>query len=339
MSRQTRGPVGNVSLSAVAAIAGVSEATVSRVLNRRYGVAEATRASVMEALHQVGYERPSEGALIALLVPGFGDPVFADLCARIQDEVAPAGFQAIVCKTVPGSAAELETVRSLTEAGIVAAVFVSSSNTIRNAEQAALLLKSRGVPFATVNGGFPSLESPAFTTDDWRAAELAVNHLSDLGHRRIGMCSGPVGNIPADRRVEGFVQAMDALGLPDASDLVVRHHYTVDGGRHAAEELLDLGVTAIIAASDEMALGAIRAIHRKGLRVPRDISVVGHNDSPLLDFTDPPLTTIRQPTDRLAENVGRALINLIADRPIPLTETLLEPELRFRASTAPARES
>ena len=175
------------------------------------------------------------------------------------------------------------------------------------------------------------------STDDWRAAELAVEHLYGLGHRRIGMSAGPVGNIPADRRVEGFLNAMDARNIDGAEDFVLPHHFSVDGGRHAADALLDLDVTAIVASSDEMALGAIRAITRRGLRVPEDVSVIGYNDSYILEFTDPPLTSVSQPVEHLAQAVARTVVTMVQNRAVRTDEVFMEPALHVRLSTAPVR--
>lgn len=335
--RRTRSPAGTVRLAEVAAIAGVSEATVSRVLNRKYGVSASTREQVERALQQIGYERPVKGEIVLILVPGLKTPVFAAMVTAIESELTPHGLRAFVCPIVPGSVIERDYIEPMLDAGIAAAVFLSASNTLRNADpMARQLLEGRGIPYVSVNGGFPEAATPVVSTDDWRAAELAVSHLYDLGHRRIGMCAGPVGNTPADRRVEGFLEAMDARGLSDAEDYVVRHHYSVDGGRHAADELLPLGVTAIVASSDDMALGAMRAATRRGLEVPKDVSVIGYDDSYLLDFTDPPLTTVRQPVESLAETSVRTLITMIQNRGVQAGEVLIDPELRLRQSTGPA---
>jgi len=334
--QRPRSPAGNVGLAAVAELAGVSEATVSRVLNRKYGVSSTTREAVEAALRKIGYERPVHGELVVLLVPSLNDSIFAAMCDAIENQITPYGLRAVVCT---GTNREREYVESLLDSGIAAFVFLSSSNTTRNSDPVARqLLISRGIPFIGVNGGFPDTPTPVFSTDDWQAAELAVSHLYDLGHRRIGMCAGPVGNTPADRRVEGFVQAMDRRDLPNSEDFVVRQYYSIEGGRHAAEDLLQLGVSAIIASSDNMAFGAIRAIQRKGLKVPGDISVVGYNDSYVLDFTDPPLTSVRQPVERIAENTTRAILSLIANKSVPLSEVLIEPEIRLRGSTGPVAQ-
>lgn len=337
--KKPRSPAGTMKLSEVAVVAGVSEATVSRVLNRKYGVAQKTREQVEAALRAVGYERTTKGEVVLILVPSLKDAIFAAMCNAIETELSPQGLRAVICPVYPGSVVERDYVEVLVDMGIAAAIFLSSSNTMRNADPVAReLLESRGVPYISVNGAFPEERSPVVSTDDWQAAELSVAHLYELGHRRIGLTAGPVGNIPADRRVEGFLAAMDARGIPDAEDRVVRHHYSLEGGRHAAEELLETGVSAIIGSSDDMALGAYRAIARRGLRVPEDISVIGYNDSYMLDFCDPPLTTVRQPVERIAEACSRTIVTMIQNRPVRTDEVLMEPEMHIRSSTAPVRE-
>jgi len=336
--KKTRSPAGSAKLSEVAKLAGVSEATVSRVLNRKYGVSTRTREQVEDALRQIGYERTLKGEIVLVLVPGLKTPFFGEMCNAIESELSPHGLRAVIGPVLPGSVYERDYVEAFVDTGMAAAIFLSSSNTLTNADDSAReLLESRGVPYVCVNGGFAAGESPVVSTDDWRAAELAVEHLYNLGHRRIGMSAGPVGNIPADRRVEGFLNAMDARNIDSAEDLVLRHHFSVDGGRHAADALLDLDVTAIVASSDEMALGAIRAITRRGLRVPEDISVIGYNDSFILEFTDPPLTSVSQPVEHLAQAVARTVVTMVQNRAVRTEEVLMEPALHVRLSTAPVR--
>jgi len=325
-------------LSEIATIAGVSEATVSRVLNRKYGVAQKTREQVEAALREVGYERSVKGEIVLILVPSLKGMIFAEMCNEIETYLSPYGLRAVICPVFPGSIVEQDYVDMMIDKGIAGAIFLSSSNTMRNSDPVAhQLLESRGVPFLTVNGPFADADAPTVSTDDWHAAELSVAHLYDLGHRRIGLIAGPTSNIPADRRVEGFVNAMDARDIPAAEELVVRVHYSIEGGRSAADELLSAGATAIIASSDDMALGAYRAITRRGLRVPQDVSVIGYNDSYVLDFTDPPLTSVRQPIETIAEICTRTLVTMVQDRPIRTEEVLVEPELRVRRSTGPVR--
>ncbi|WP_051798792.1 LacI family DNA-binding transcriptional regulator [Catenuloplanes japonicus] len=333
-----RRAAGSISLAAVAELADVSEATVSRVLNRKYGVSAATRQSVEEALRKVGYERPLDSELVLVLTPSLRNPIFAQQAERIESELSPYGLKTIICPVYPGTPQERDYVEALIDSGVAAIIFLSSSNTLRNADhRVTTLISARGIPYVSINGGFPESEAPIVSTDDARAAELAVSHLHEFGHRRIGLLAGPVGNIPADRRVDGFVLAMERLGLERPEDFVVRRHFNFEGGQQAAATLIAQDVTGLVASSDEMALGAYRAAERAGLSVPADVSIIGYDDSPLLDYTNPPLTTVRQPTERIAENVARLITSLIANRPVSNDEILIEPDIRLRGSTSRAR--
>ncbi|MFJ5229062.1 LacI family DNA-binding transcriptional regulator [Kitasatospora sp. NPDC088391] len=322
----------------IAAHAGVSEATVSRVINRRQGVAKKTRDAVERAMAELGYERAVQGQLVAVLTEHVANPFFADLAERIEAALAPHGLKTVLCPAFPGGVQEREYVSAIIDKGIAAVVFLSASNTVEGADTGIYeMLRSRRIPYVGVNGEFADgVPVPVFSTDDRLAADLAVDHLHRLGHRAIGMVSGPAGNHPADRRVRGFVDAMARRGIPGAEQLVVRQSYTVEGGQAAAGALLGLGATAIVAASDWMALGVIRGVRRLGRSVPEEVSVVGYDGSMITEFTDPPLTTVRQPTDRLALEVGRSVLALVGNRDTPTGELLFDPELVIRATTAPA---
>ena len=172
--------------------------------------------------------------------------------------------------------------------------------------------------------------------------ELAVSHLVALGHTRIGFVSGPDRFLNVQRKLAGYRAAMRReLG---ASDRELDEHvaltlFGVEGGEVAAGQLLSRGVTGIVCGSDLMALGAIRAARRRDLSVPRDVSVVGFDDSPLIAFTDPPLTTLRQPVTAMAVAAVNSLVDEINGHGAPHSEYLFRPELVVRSSTAiaPAR--
>ncbi|MFE9424868.1 LacI family DNA-binding transcriptional regulator [Kitasatospora sp. NPDC006697] len=325
-----------VGITEVAERAGVSVATVSRVLNRKNGVSQKTRQVVEQALDALGYERGvTTGGIVGVITPGLSIPIFGVLAEKIGIALAPHGLRAVICPSLPGGVQERDYLRSLLDLGAVGIVFCSASNTLDVVEPEVLqLLESRGVPYVCINGRLAGGHSIAYSTDDGYAAELSVRHLHQLGHRRIGMAAGPAGNRPADRRVAGYRAAMAALGL-GGTDLVVRQSYTVEGGRFAADQLIAGGATAIVACSDQMALGAIRAARRQGLAVPEDVSVIGYDDGPLMEFTDPPLTTVRQPVDRLAAAVARGLAQLMTERQVPTGELMFQPEVVVRGTTAP----
>jgi DNA-binding LacI/PurR family transcriptional regulator len=325
------------SLSEIATAADVSEATVSRVLNRRSGVAAATREAVERAMREIGIARPVAGQLVALITPNLSNPFFAHLGERIESELAPYGLRTVVCPVSSGTVHERDYVNVLVETGVAAIVFMSAGNTLRAFDKSpADVLAARGVPFVTINGSFEGLDAPTFSTNEHVAARLAVAHLVSLGHDRIGLAAGPVGNIPSDRRVEGFIRTMEEHGRSDPQSLIVRQSYSIEGGRHATEDLLRRGCTAIVTASDQMAFGAYQAVERAGLTIPGDVSVVGYDDDDLLDFLAPPLTTIRTPIVRLAEETAQSILAMVSGNAVETREMLFDPELHLRHSTGRA---
>ena len=331
-------------LKDLAELAGVSTATVSRVLNGKTGVSGTTRKAVVAALDVLGYDRPEKlrtrsRGLVGLVVPELDNPVFPALAQAIESSLADHGYTPLLCTQTPGGTTEDEYVEVLLEHGVVGIVFVSGRHADTTADHTRYgRLADRGVPVVLVNGHSEDVDAPAVATDDAVAIDLAVRHLRSLGHVRLGLAIGPERYLPARRKVAAFRAAMAAgpggdRGEPD----VVTTLFTVEGGQAAGAELLDRGCTALVCASDLMALGAIRAARARGLVVPDDVSVVGFDDSLLIAFTDPPLTTVRQPVDRMGEAAVTALLSEISGVPVPRTELLFHPELIVRASTAPAR--
>ena len=332
-------------LKDLADLAGVSTATVSRVLNGKAGVSGATRKAVLAALDVLGYDRPeklrtrSQG-LVGLVVPELDNPVFPALAQAIENALADRGYTPLLCTQTPGGTTEDEYVEVLLEHGVAGIVFVSGRHADSTADHSRYeRLRTRGVPIVLVNGRPDDVDAPAVATDDAVAIDLAVRHLRSLGHDRIGLAIGPERYLPARRKVAAFRAAVAATGGPGTEADVVTTLFTVEGGQAAGSQLLDRGCTALVCASDLMALGAIRAARSRGLLVPDDVSVVGFDDSSLTAFPDPPLTTVRQPVDRMGDAAVSALLSEIGGVPVPRTELLFHPELIVRSSTgaAPAR--
>ena len=197
-------------------------------------------------------------------------------------------------------------------------------------------LAKRAVPLVLVNGRVARSGIPSVSTDDRNASIAAYEHLAALGHERIGLLIGPLCYLPVVRKIEGFREAAAAAGVgADVADARISESmYSVEGGFAGAQSLLDAGVTGIVAASDMMALGAIRAVRERGLDVPDDISVVGFDDTDLMRFTDPPLTTVRQPVQQIAELAASLLIAQITGQRVEQREFLVRGELIGRSSTA-----
>jgi len=322
--------------------AGVSTATVSRVLNGKPGVAAETRKAVLAALDVLGYDRPEKlrnrpQGLVGLIVPELDNPVFPALAQAIETTLADRGYTPLLCTQSPGGTTEDEYIEMLMEHGVDGIVFVSG----RHADTAASTeryhrLRGRGVPIVFVNGYAAGVDAPSVSTDDAVAISLAVRHLMSLGHRQIGLAVGPDRYVPARRKIATFATLLDQREPgADVTRHVVSTLFTVEGGQVAGGELIDSGHTAVICGSDLMALGVIRAARSRGLRVPEDLSVVGFDDSPLIAFTDPPLTTVRQPVVSMGKAAVSALIAEIAGQRVSRTELLFHPELIVRSSTAP----
>jgi len=329
-------------LSDIARQADVSEATVSRVLNDRPGVAAETRQAVLTALDVLGYERPARlrkrsAGLVGLVVPELDNPIFPAFAQTIESALAQSGYTPVLCTQTPGGVTEDEYVEMLLDRQVAGIVFVSGlhADTAADHERYRKLI-ARPLPIVLINGYAEGIEAPFVSCDDREAGELAVEHLVALGHRRIGLISGPDRFLPVQRKLAGFRAAMRRLvGASDAEidELIALSLFGVEGGKAAANRLLDKGVTGITCGSDLMALGAIRAARQRGLSVPGDVSVVGYDDSPLMAFTDPPLTTLRQPVIAMAVAAVRALVDEINGHAAPNSEYVFRPELVARGST------
>ncbi|WP_052849453.1 LacI family DNA-binding transcriptional regulator [Streptomyces avicenniae] len=332
-------------LADIAAQAGVSEATVSRVLNGKPGVASATRDSVLTALDLLGYERPARlrersAGLVGLITPELENPIFPAFAQVICQALTRQGYTPVLATQTPGGSTEDELTEMLVERGVSGILFISGLHADTTADMGRYeRLRGHGVPFVLINGWSPRVRAPFVSPDDRAAVRLALTHLVSLGHRRIGLALGPARFVPVQRKIEGFLAGMAAelgLGEDAARGLVAHSLYTLEGGQAAAGELLARGCTAIICASDMMALGAIRAARQRGLSVPERCSVIGFDDSPLIAFTDPPLTTIRQPVPAMGQAAVRALLEEIGGTPAPPSEFVFLPELVVRGSTAAA---
>ncbi|NSC21348.1 LacI family DNA-binding transcriptional regulator [Streptomyces albus subsp. chlorinus] len=324
-------------LADIAAQAKVSEATASRVLNGRPGVAAATRQRVLAAVDVLGYERPARArqrsaGLVGLVIPELTNPIFPAFAQVIEQCLSGYGYTPVLGTRMLGGATEDELVGQLVARDVAGIVFLSGLHADLTADPARYeRLAARGVPFVLVNGRNPRIRAPFVSADDRAAAALAVGHLRQLGHRRIGLAVGPERFVPTRRKVEGFVRAT-GQERPH-----IRHTlFTVEGGQAAAEALLEAGCTGLVCGSDLMALGAVRAARGRGLRVPGQVSVVGYDDSELNAFTDPPLTTVRQPVRAMAKAAVDALLEPLRGGPVAETEYVFQPELVVRGSTAHA---
>jgi DNA-binding LacI/PurR family transcriptional regulator len=327
-------------LAQVAKKVGVSEATVSRVLNGKPGVSEGTRQSVLTALDVLGYERPTQlrgerARLVGLVLPELQNPIFPAFAEVIGGALAQQGLTPVLCTQTRGGVSEADYVELLLQQQVSGVIFAGGLFAQADAPHEHYhQLAERKIPVVLVNASIDGLDFPCVACDDAVAVEQAWRHLASLGHQRIGLVLGPPDHMPSRRKLAAAQVAAAAVGTVWDDALVQRSIFSLEGGQAATARLLDAGVTGIVCASDPLALGAIRAARRRGLSVPSEVSVVGFDDSAFMTCTEPPLTTVRQPI----EAMGRAAVDLLCTQ-IQGTaahpgELLFEPELVVRGSTA-----
>jgi DNA-binding LacI/PurR family transcriptional regulator len=329
-------------LADVAAKVGVSEATVSRVLNGRPGVSPATRDAVLTALDVLGYERPTmlrgeRVRLVGLVLPELQNPIFPALAEVVGGGLTQQGFTPVLCvRAAAGGLSESDYVSMLLGQQASGVVFAGGNYAEADSpHEHYARLADRGVPAVLVNAAADGIGFPSVSVDDAAAAEQAFGHLFSLGHRRIGMLIGPADHVPSRRKLAAY-QALAARAGVETAGAVQHTPFSLEAGHAAATRLLRAGITGIICGSDVLALGAVRAARRAGLGVPGQVSVTGYDDSAFMPCMDPPLTTIRQPIDAMGRAVVSTLVHQVEGSAVATEELLFEPELVVRGSTGPA---
>jgi LacI family xylobiose transport system transcriptional regulator len=330
-----------VTLADIATEAGLSLATVSKVLNGRSDVSELTRARVEKLLHSHGYLRRATAVasgsarMVELLFHELESEWAIEIIRGVERVARQAGISLIVTESgdrhSPGHA-WIDGVLSRRPIGVIL-VFSDLDPQTKHK------LRSRGVNFVVVDpADEPEPDVASIGSANWAGGFAAAQHLLSLGHRRIGMISGPDDMLCSVARVDGYRSALERAGVSFDAELVRVGDFHVDGGRRGASELLDLPdpPTAIFAGSDLQALGVYEAARPRGVRVPEDLSVVGYDDLRFARWVGPPLTTIRQPLGEMAETAARMLIRMSEDPDAPLNQRFdLATSLVVRASTAP----
>jgi LacI family transcriptional regulator, galactose operon repressor len=324
----------------VARLAGVSTATVSRALNGTAQIAPATRRAIDAAVEQLGY-RPNSIArslvtkstqTIALLLPDISNPFYADLVSGIQEYALANDHTMLLC-TTEGDAEREEEYLQLLRAKQVDGALVDGL--VLPPDRIARFVRD-GFPIVCLDRDIDSSAIPLVQVDNRLGGRVATQHLILLGHRRIAHVTGAATLGISKERRAGYADALEKAGIEVDSAYITVGTFTEDGGYRAARLLLEVEPrpTAIFAANDLTAVGAINAIVERGLRVPDDVSVVGFDDVRLAAYTAPPLTTVKQPADRIARLATELLIGLIRGGEADQLRHLLPPSLVVRGSTA-----
>jgi LacI family transcriptional regulator len=333
---------GRVTLATVAESAGVSVATVSKVLNGRTDVSESTRERVQEILRQHEYvgrrsPEPVERTVVELFYQGFLNAYSVEVIQGVVEAGQAADVDVVVTSRPPresrGTDRVAPWIRDLSATGRLAAIGITSALT---AADLAALARAR-LPLVVVdpiNVAQPDVTSVGST--NFAGGMAATEHLLSLGHRRIAYLGGAPTSGCNQARMNGFRGAMEAAGLPVPKDYIWLREFLYDDGLAGGTALLDLPdpPTAIFAGSDEIALGVMEAARARGIRVPEDLSVVGFDDTQVARLASPPLTTVRQPLREMGAVALRTALKLAAGEQIDSHHVELATRLIIRGSTA-----
>ncbi|MEF2277247.1 substrate-binding domain-containing protein [Deinococcus sp. YIM 134068] len=305
----------------VARRAGVSTATVSRVLNGGHWVAGETRTAVLQAVQELNYKpnavarslMSAQTKTLAILFPNVSDMFSGTVLGGVEDAAHSRGFSVIVCKTGGGHERTLAYLQLLAEKRVDGIIF--ASEVLREAY--ADFIGQLRIPLVVLSGESVRPEIPTVRCDDRQAAYAGASYLIGQGHENIGLLYGGAHETPEQSgRLEGFHEAHRDHGLAvEPSRVLCLEGFAFKDGQVGGAALLRQGgpLTAIFASSDELALGVMSAAYARGLRVPDDLSVMGFDDLPLAEMSLPPLTTVRQPLYGMGRRAATMLLDHIQD--------------------------
>lgn len=330
----------------VAEAAGVSAMTVSRYLR---GERVRTAEAIGSAVERLSF-RPSEAARalrsgrtmsIALVVPDITNPYFAAVVRGVESEARHAGYTVTLANCDEDRDLELRALESLL--GRVDGVILAP---VDEADENGGLVTEAGLALVHLDrdtraGGRDGGRVDSVLVDNRGGAQAAVEHLADLGHRRIATIAGPAGSTPGRERLEGYLQGLAAAGLDVVDEYVVRADFKEAGGAAAVRRLCALAErpTAVFIANNQMTLGALSQLRRDGVRVPADLSVIGFDDHSFAELLDPPLTVIERPTEEQGSRAMRLLLDrLDGSAPGAPRRIVLPTRLVARRSCAPPPE-
>lgn len=325
----------------------LSITTVSRALAGFDDVSEGTRRRVLEAAEQLGYEpnslaqrlRTGRSEAIGLVIPRppghLSDPFFLELASGLGDRLREHGLDLLLTACAPGPE-EFACYRRLVEGKRVDGMVVA--RTRRNDDRIRYLAEKR-VPFVCHGRSDTVATYPYLDVDGEYGFYVATQHLVGLGHRRIGLINASEELSFTHHRERGYARALEAAGLPWEDRLVVHVELSEESGYQAALSLLEIErpPTALLCANDWIAIGAMHAIREKGMRPGVDVSVIGYDDIPVARFTDPPLTTVRQPIRDTGQRMADMLVAHMAGTPAEVLREIHRPELVVRGSDGPPR--
>lgn len=306
-----------VTIKDIAREAGVSVTTVSRVLNNKADVSDKTREKVLKIIDRLNYNPNSiarglvmnKTYTIGLIVPDISNAFFAEIAKAIEDELREYGYSVIFCNTDNDKDREKESIdllRSKQVDGLIGAFSHDSKDEV-------LALGKAGFPIVQIDRLVDDSQIPSVIIDNILSGYEATEYLIKKGHRRIAHITGALDTNTGICRAEGYRKALQEYGIEIDEELVMEGDFSQESGYLAMKEILERNkdLTAVFAGNDMMALGAYRAIYAAGLKIPEDISIIGHDDFTLASLVSPALTTMQQPIYKIGKVAASLLIDII----------------------------
>lgn len=332
-----------ITLKELADAIGVHSSTVSRVMNpaTRHLIGEDVVERVLKAAQKSKYSpnriaatlRTKRSGTIGVVLPDIGNPVFPPILRGIEAELAKKGLIPIVANAEGDKHRQQFVIDQLVGRQIDGLILATAERQDPVLEHCL----DEGIPVVVVNRSESSGRVSCIVSDNRLAMNLALEHLLELGHRHIAHVAGPETTSTGFERREGFIDAMKARNLKESDcPIIEASAYSRDAGVVACNEVLSRhpSITAIVAANDLVALGCYDALRAAGLRCPEDISVVGHNDMPLMDSVAPPMTTVHVPLYEMGVRAAALMIDMLEERGSGQVNVVLRPQLIVRGSTA-----
>ncbi|MBO8169610.1 MAG: LacI family DNA-binding transcriptional regulator [Thermoanaerobacteraceae bacterium] len=331
-----------VNIKEVAKRANTSIATVSRVINNSSNVKEETRQKVLKAIKELNYQPLTrqpvvrENQFIGLVVPDVSNPFFGKMARGLADAAGKFGYSIILCNIDGICGGEDDYLLDLIE-NRVDGVIYASSHRIREVIKRA---KQKKVPLVMLDREIKYTDINTVTIDNNYGAFLATEHLISLGHKKIAFIGGPKNFQISEQRRIGYEKALEKYGLSYDEELVYAGIFTMESGFKAMKRLLEdkKNFSALIAANDLMAIGAINCLSQHGISVPDDVSVVGFDDISIASTMEPKLTTVAYPIERISERSLELLMKQISNEDVSPEKITLFPKLAVRGSTKSLKE-
>lgn len=328
----------------IAKIAGVSSATVSRVINGLSTVRPATAERVQRVIDELKFIpngsattlKYGRSSTYGLIIPDITNPFFSEFIRSFEGILCDTNHNLLMATTESQALRMQKTIHRMLVSQVEGIVLLASEIETLPIEA----VVNNRVPLVTMDRRLVGKGLSDVSVDSTRGMNAAVRHLYGLGHRKIGYIGGSAGPTISDHRLTSFVRAMAGKSLAVEDRFLREGNYRINGGEAAMAELLQLAAppTAIITANDLTAIGALRVIHKAGFSVPWDFSIVGFDDIELSDIIYPPLTTLRLSRQELAKTFVNALEALLSDRERAGTQYKVETSLVIRDSTGPVRK-